>query len=265
MPIATIDQRTWAARLGEITDSKGSVTANRVRSSLSSLYRWAMKEGLVAGANPIALTNKHAEQSRDRVLGDSELAAIWTACRDDDYGRIIWLLALTGQRLTEISGLRWSEVNLQKGLLELPGSRTKNKRAHQIPLSEAVSEILAAQRRIEGRDFVFGHREGRPFSGWTKAKVRLDARIAESTGKPLPHWTPHDLRRTCATGMAGLGVQPHVIEAVLNHVSGHRSGVAGIYNRATYAAEKAQALALWAAHVTALITGQESNIVPLRA
>jgi integrase len=257
MPIATIDQRTWAALLGEIADSKGLVTANRTRASLSALYGWAMKEGLVA-ANPIALTNKHDEQARERVLSDNELVLIWNACLDDDYGRIIRLLMLTAQRLTEISDLRRSEVNPEKGLIELPGSRTKNKRPHQIPMSETVAAILAAQPRIEGRDLVFG-----PFSGFTAAKAKLDARIADATGKPLPHWTAHDLRRTAATRMADLGVQPHVIEAVLNHVSGHKGGIAGIYNRALYTAEKAQALALWAAHVTALVEGRTSNVTPL--
>ncbi len=108
---------------------------------------------------------------------------------------------------------------------------------------------------------MFGYSPDRPFSGWSAAKQQLDARIAETVDKPLPHWTVHDLRRTCATRMADLGVQPHVIEAVLNHVSGHKSGIAGIYNRAVYAAEKAQALALWAAHVTALVEGRAGNIV----
>jgi integrase len=155
-------------------------------------------------------------------------------------------------------------LNLDKRLIELPGSRTKNKRVHQIPMSEAVSRILAAQPRIEGCDLVFGYGEDRPFSGWTAAKAKLDARIAESAGRPLPHWTAHDLRRTAATRMADLGVQPHVIEAVLNHVSGHRNGVAGIYNRATYAAEKAQALVLWASHVAALVEGRTSNVTSLK-
>jgi integrase len=257
MPIATIDQRTWAARLGEIADSKGLVTANRTRASLSALYSWAMKEGLVT-ANPIALTNKHGEQARERVLSDNELVIIWNACLDDDYGRIIRLLMLTAQRLSEISDLRQSEVKPEKGLIELPGSRTKNKRPHQIPMSETVVAILAAQPKTEGRDLMFG-----PFSCFTAAKAKLDARIAEANGgKPLPHWTTHDLRRTAATRMADLGVLPHMIEAVLNHVSGHKGGIAGIYNRATYAAEKAQALALWAEHIAAIVEGR-SNVTPL--
>jgi integrase len=262
-PLGSIDQRTVAARLGEIVDANGTVTANRVRASWSAMYGWAMREGLVA-ANPVALTNKHAEQSRDRVLSDAELAAIWKACRDDDYGRIVRLLLLTGQRLTEISDLRWSEIDFDKRIIELSGSRTKNKRPHQIPMSDSVVAIISAQPKTEGRDLVFGYGPDRPFSGWTAAKQKLDTRIAEATNKPLPRWTPHDLRRTCATRMADLGVQPHVIEAVLNHVSGHKSGIAGIYNRAVYSAEKTQALTLWANHIATLVEGRTINVTPLK-
>jgi integrase len=99
-----------------------------------------------------------------------------------------------------------------------------------------------------------------PFSGWSNSKTRLDVRIEETAGK-LPHWTPHDFRRTAATMMAEIGIQPHVIEAILNHVSGHKSGVAGVYNRA---AEKRTALDLWAEHLTGIIEGRDSNVTPLR-
>jgi len=260
MPIATIDQRTVAARLGQIVDESGAVTANRVRATLSAMYSWAMREGLVA-ANPVALTNQQPEQARDRVLSDAELVAIWNACRDDDYGRIVRLLLLSGQRLSEIANLHWSELDFARNLIELPAARVKNKLAHQVPMSDYMSAILAAQRRIEGRDLLFGRGE-RSFQGWNLAKQKLDARIA-AAGKPLPPWTHHDLRRTCATRMADLGVLPHVIEAVLNHVSGHKAGIAGIYNRAVYAAEKAQALTLWANHIAAITQGRTDNVTPL--
>ena len=82
--------------------------------------------------------------------------------------------------------------------------------------------------------------------------------------KPLEHWTIHDLRRTVATGMAELGVQPHIIEALLNHVSGHKGGVAGIYNRATYDKEKREALNLWGEHVLSVIEGRGAKVLPLK-
>jgi hypothetical protein len=118
-------------------------------------------------------------------------------------------------------------------------------------------------RQQNGRKLVFGSGAG-GFSGWGKSKERVDQAIAAARGEPLAHWTIHDLRRTAATGMANLGEMPHVIEAVLNHVSGQRAGVAGIYNRALYKTEKAQALTKWATHILALSKGQKSNVRPLR-
>jgi integrase len=263
MPVASIDRSNIAARLADITSAQGAVTANRVRSTMSAMYAWAMKEGLVA-ANPVAATNKHKETPRERVLSDAELALIWKACRDDDHGWIVKLLMLTGQRLSEISDLSKSEISFDKNLIELPGKRTKNGKPHQLPMSNSVAAILSAQTAKTNRDLLFGYGDDHAFSGWTVAKAQLDARIAEINGSPLPHWVLHDLRRTCATRMADLGVQPHVIEAVLNHIGGHKAGVAGIYNRAIYAPEKAQALTLWANHITALIEGRASNVTALK-
>jgi integrase len=262
MALASIGRQAIAARIGEIADASGLVQANRTRASLSALYTWAMKEGLTE-TNPVANTNKHPEQSRDRVVSNDELALIWRCLNGDQYGAIVKLLALTGQRREEIAGLRWSEINFEKGIIELPKERTKNRRLHQVPISNAVASILQAQNKVENRDLVFGYANG-PFQGWGEAKKNLDARIAVMAGKPLTDWVLHDLRRTCATGMADLGVQPHVIEAVLNHVSGHKGGIAGIYNRAVYSAEKAQALALWADHITAVVEGRASNVTPLK-
>jgi integrase len=115
----------------------------------------------------------------------------------------------------------------------------------------------------EARELVFGVGDG-PFSGWSGSKKVLDAAIAKTLGKALPHWTIHDLRRSVATGMADIGIQPHVIEAVLNHVSGHKGGVAGIYNRASYAKDKAEALARWDEHIGAVVRKAPSEVVGLR-
>src|SRR5262249_19714492 len=113
------------------------------------------------------------------------------------------------------------------------------------------------------RDLIFGTGEN-GFSGWSQATAALEGRIAEKHGAPLPHWTPHDLRRTAATGMADIGVQPHVIEALLHHVSGPKARVAGIYNRASYEREKAQALDMWGDHLLAIVRGRKSKVVALR-
>lgn len=143
----------------------------------------------------------------------------------------------------------------------MPAERTKNKRAHTISLSGAANGILK-QISNEGRRYVFGRGDS-GFGGWNWSKQQLDARIAK-TDAPLAPWTLHDLRRTAATRMAELGVQPHIIEAVLNHASGHKSGVAGIYNRATYDKEKREALNLWAEHVMATVEGRKAKVLPLK-
>jgi integrase len=191
------------------------------------------------------------------VLSDSELKTIWLACPDSDFGAIMKLLILTGQRANEIGRLRWDEVHDEQ--IVLPSNRTKNKRTHIVPVSDPAKAILG-QFRVGGRMHVFGSADTAGFDSWGYAKRTLDARIAE----PLPHWTVHDVRRTVVTGMAQLGIQPHVIEAVVNHVSGHKGGVAGIYNRATYDREKREALNLWAEHVMALVEGRKAAVVPMK-
>jgi integrase len=185
---------------------------------------------------------------RERLLTDAELVAIWKAAPDSDYGRIVRLLMLTAQR-REIGALRWPEIEGEEetALIALPGSRTKNHRQHDVPLSAPALVEIEACLKASGRDLVFGKGEG-GYSGWSRSKEALD--VAADLKQP---WTLHDLRRTAATRMADLGVQPHVIEAILNHVSGHKAGVAGIYNRSTYAAEKRAALDLWADHLTRAI------------
>jgi integrase len=267
LSLSGIDRRVGAGLLTDITNSSGPIAANRVRASLSTLFGWAMREGL-ADANPIIATNKTDELARERVLSESELREIWCALGSDTYSAIVRLLLLTGQRREEIGGLRWSEVDLARGIISLPGSRTKNRRTHDVPLSAAAQEILKGQVRRVGRDLVFGFGEG-SFSGWSRGKRELDARILKARkatdrkAKPMPPWRLHDLRRSLATHSAELGIPPHIIEAILNHVSGHKAGVAGIYNRSTYAAEKESALGRWAELLQAIV-GHGERIVALK-
>jgi len=255
-PIAKIDQRTIAAQLARISARGSPIQANRTRASLSKFFSWACGEGL-AENNPAALTNKNPEKSRDRVMSRNELKHIWAALPDSDYGAIIKLLVLTGQRASEISDLEWDEVDFEHDVILLPASRTKNKRTHRISMSPMVHAILEA-RPQNGRAFVFGAGQQRGFSGWSRAKASLDEAVK------ILSWRVHDIRRSVATHMAEIGIQPHIIEAVLNHVSGHKGGVAGIYNRAVYETEKTNALNRWAEHVAAIVEGRDSNVTPLR-
>jgi integrase len=269
-PIATITRRDIAevlsAAAANVTKGTGEVTANRLRAALSTLFTWGMKEGLVE-ANPTIGTHLRAEAPRKRTLVDpetgdmSELVEVWKALEDHAFNDIVRLLILTGQRRTEIGGLRWSELDAGMTRIKLPEERTKNGHPHLVPLSESAREVLGRQHRIVGHDCVFGvRRHERGFTTWDAGKKALDARLPG-----MVPWTLHDLRRSTATGMARIGVQPHVVEAVLNHQSGSKAGVAGIYNLNTYLPEKTAALALWAEYLMAAVSEKSAKVVPLRA
>jgi len=287
LQVATISRRDIATLIGTIKENSGPVAANRVRSTLSDFFSWSLSEGVDGlETNPVMHTNKFEEKSRERVLTDHELHAIWKHAGDDHYGSILKLLILTGQRADEIASLHHAEITEIKvperrvadtirlpqfsiKAIDLPPERTKNKRPHVVPLSEPAAAILSQQPRRadsdgELRDFVFGIGQ-RGFSGWSRCKERLDARITKDLGKPLDHYTPHDFRRTMSTVMHDhLGVLPHVVEAILNHVSGSKGGVAGVYNKALYLRERVEALNLWANHLVSIVEGRENNVTPLR-
>ena len=266
-----IDRRTIAIRLAEIAERSGPAAANRVRASLSAFFTWLAREGIVE-SNPVAFTNKAEEGgARERVLSDAELAAILRAAGEDQYGAIVKLLMLTGARRDEVGGLAWSEIDIAAALIVLPSERTKNRRVHQVPLSSPALRILSAQpRRVRSgdgslRDLVFGHGDDRGWQDWSGSKRDLDARL-KGAGTPIADWRLHDLRRTMSTVMHDrLGVLPHIVEAVLGHVDGHRAGVAGVYNKASYLAERQTALDKWADHIEALISGKRpGKVVKLR-
>jgi integrase len=262
LQLAATDRRTVAALLTDLAANNGPGLANGVRSSLSAFFSWAMREGLT-DANPIIGTNLAVTKgARDRVLTDDELRLIWNALPESDCGNIVRLLALTGQRRDEIGSLLWREVHFDKAVIALPAERTKNSRPHDVPLSSTALAILKSQPRLAGREYVFGT-GAKGYLGWSNNKLALDARIA-SKGKIEP-WRLHDLRRTFSTKLHDeLGIAPHIVEACLNHVSGHRAGVAGTYNRAVYAKEKTIALARWAEHLLAIVGGERSKVVAIK-
>ena len=238
-----------AQRITAITKNSGSVTASRARAALSAMYRWAMGMELVP-ANPVVGSIKPKDSTpRERVLEDAELAAAWRACEgNDDFGRIVRLLILTGCRRSEIGGLRWDEIKFDKRVLVLPAERVKNAHTLTLPLSDAALAIIRSVPRVLGRAHVFGGYKDKGFMNWPAG-----AALGEQLGGKVT-WRIHDLRRTVATKMAeDLKVWPHVVEAVLNHYGGSRAGVAGVYNKAGYAAEMRDALDKWADHVEAIV------------
>jgi integrase len=264
LPLAEIDRRRVAEVLAAIQTNSGPIARNRTRTSISAMYRWLDAEGLVPeGTNPAAGTARADEgPSRDRVLSEEELREVWAALGDDHVSDIIRLLILTGQRRDEITKLRWSEIDFDKALLTLPPARTKNRRTHELPLAPQALAILkrwgiigAAATNVHNGSKRAKANDGMVFEpvGWDLRKKKLDkAILASCGGKPMPHWTLHDLRRTAATGLAELGVLPHVIECILNHLSGFRAGVAAIYNRNSYLPEMREALMKWSDHMEAI-------------
>jgi integrase len=232
-----IDRRKIAALLGEIETSSGPVSRNRARGALSAFFNWCISEGLLE-TNPVQGTAQANENdSRERVLTQDELRKLWRVLDDDPFSNIVRLLLLTGQRRNEIGLLRWGEIDLARKLIVLPPARTKNSRQHELPLSSQALAILARQPRRNSSGFVFGGERG--FTSWSAEKAKLDQRVG------ISEWHLHDLRRSCATHLGELGVQPHHIEAILNHYSGHRAGVAGVYQRARYEADMRSALQRW--------------------
>ena len=253
-----------SAILSDIAEERGRHAARGARNVLSALFSWCVREGM-AETNPVIGSNDPASgsQTRERVLNDDELRTVWTCTEgDDDFHKVVRLLLLTGCRREEIGSLLWTEVDLDAGKITLTASRVKNGRVHELALPDIAIDILRSQQRHGVRPYVFGKR-GRGLTSWGHHKSVFDKHVTASTGRALPDFILHDLRRTAATRMADAGVLPHVIEAVLNHQSGHKGGVAGIYNRASYTAEKAQALARLSEVLMAIVEGRDSKIIPL--
>jgi integrase len=249
---------------------------------LSAFYAWAISQGL-ADHNPVVGTTRvGVERDRERVLSPAEIRDVWRSAGDEDHAQILKLLLLTGQRRGEVAGMRWDEINLDGAVWSLLAERTKNGRPHDVPLSAQATDLLKGIPVQDGRTLLFG-KGSEPFSGWSRAKSRLDGRIARQRaqmrlGRPvgqderpkpgdaLVPWTLHDLRRTVVTGMNEIGIAPHVVEAVVNHVSGGaKAGVAGVYNRATYATEKRAALQAWADHLDRVLGIAERKVIPIQA
>lgn len=222
--------------------------ARSMFSTLSTFFKWLIQKRRLKQNPCFGLPRPKTPTSRDRVLSVTEIVLFWCASSKlgNPYAPMLKLLLLTGCRLNEVARMRRSELSSDGETWTILGSRTKNKRTHVVPLAPMARELIASLPS-EG-DFVFTTDGRAPVASADRMKKRLDALM------DIPEWRFHDLRRTCATGMAEIGIAPHIVEACLNHVSGAKAGVAGIYNRAVYANEKREALNKWAAHVKRLVT-----------
>jgi integrase len=247
--VEAVHRRDIAELLEKVVKRSGLIAANRVRAALSALWSWGLRSGLIeADSNPVAFTVRQPERPRERTLTDAELKAIWKGTDgDSDYARIVRLLLVTGCRREEIGGLRRDEILADR--LAIGAKRMKGGALHEVPLLPMIAAALPVQSDANSSECVFG-RGGAGFSGWSKAKKALDAKIAkESTA--LPSWGLHDLRRTFSTRLHDAGVEPLVVEALLAH---KQHGVAGVYNRASFWVAKRTALTRWHEILAGIVT-----------
>lgn len=262
--IHDIAKRDVIDLLDGIADSGRVVTANRVRAYLNKFLSWCVERDIINQSPAMGVKPVAKEKSRDRVLTDDEIKLFWQACSHEGqpWGHLGKMLLLTGQRLGEVVNMTDREVS--GDLWHLEADRTKNGRAHDVPLSEAAQDVLGAVERVKGNAGYIHTTTGESaLQGYHKGRNHIAERMVEIAGQEIPHWTFHDLRRTAATGMARLGIPVRVTEAVLNHVSGTGGGIVGVYQRHDYADEKRQALEAWARFVGGLVEGTADNVVRL--
>ncbi|MCE7028919.1 tyrosine-type recombinase/integrase [Jiella avicenniae] len=248
------------AEAGKLTQSTHTLAVVR------KMFGWAVDEEYLEVSPAAGIRPRAKPVQRDRVLSADEVRRVWKALPDAALRpvtvEVFKLLFLTGQRSGEVCGMRRGEVDLDKALWTIPSERTKNGLTHVVPLSPAALAVVEqAMRRAEDEALApLFTRTGEPLESNAIAKAaKLKLQILEE------RWTPHDIRRTVATMMGDIGILPHIVEAVLNHISGFRAGVAGIYNRAKYEPEKRRALAMWAEHLDSVVERQPGKIAPFAA
>jgi integrase len=224
------------------------ILANRVHAVVRKFFNWCVERDILSASPCVGVKAPSEQNARDRVLSDDEIVALWNVA--DDAEPFLKLLLLTGQRRTEVADMAWSEIKEGERIWTIPGQRTKNKKEHDVPVSRQAWDIIASLPEID--DHVLACVPNR--RGYDRIKKRIDARL--QFAEP---WNFHDVRRSVATGLQKLGVRLEVTEAILNHTSGSRSGIVGIYQRHDWKAEKAAALQAWGDRVEELVTGQSSD------
>ncbi|MGH1407496.1 MAG: tyrosine-type recombinase/integrase [Rhodomicrobiaceae bacterium] len=258
-----IDQITRAdvnKILDEIIDRGAPSGANHCFAMIRRVFNWSIERGLIEQSPCAGMKRPTKDISRDRVLTDEELQAVWNTADQEKYpfGVITQLLILTGQRIGEVTTMRWQDIDLGEQLWNLEAKRNKSGRAHIVPLTNSSVALINKTPYLHN-ELLFPAQKtnaDRPVSGISKFKARLDE-VSQ-----VFDWRMHDLRRTVATGMARKQIPPHVVERILNHKSGTFGGVAGVYNRFGYLPEMREALEVWEDHILGLINDKEKDSTP---
>jgi integrase len=260
-PLSELRRRDVSALIKSVKVAS-PIGANRLLAYLKVFFRWAVKEEYIEASPAADIDRPSSENQRDRVLRDDEIRAIWTACGElGPFGAAFRLMLLLGQRRTEVGSMTWPEIDFKEEVWRLARERTKADRPHEVPLSRLAVSIIESCPKVGEYVLSTGRRSPtpRPISGWGKAKEKLDRLSGVSD------WRLHDLRRTCATHLAKLGVERLVVSKILNHSEG---GVTHIYERHGYDREKRAALDLWANRVESIVSdGSERcdrNVIVMR-
>lgn len=249
-PLATITDRDIIKVVDAYEAKKQFASARLFRAYVHRFFRWAVEKRMIDKnpASSIPLASAPSDFNRERVLTMTELGLVLDAADklENPARAFLKLLVFCGQRRGETSLMKWSDLQLDGELptWSIPAENAKNHIPHDVPLPHEAKTILLNLPKLG--EFVFTTDGTTPISGFSTIKTKIDRLFASHN---MPHWTFHDLRRSCATGMADLGIGPHIIEAILNHVSGAKSGVAGLYNRSKYDVDRRQALLKWARHL----------------
>ena len=262
------DKAAMRERKRKGTSGGAAIQAGKMLTRLRTFFGWAVANDLAPTDPTVGVRKPAKEAQRDRVLEDDEIAAFWVATGrlGNPFGPLLRLMLLTAQRESEVAGMRWSEID--GTIWTIPGNRAKNAKPHIVHLSALALEILGTVPRIVGQDLLFSGTGARPVSGFSAAKARLDRHMLDALceddeAAELPPWTLHDLRRTATTGIARLGIAPHVADKVLNHTAGTIRGVAAVYNRFEYLDERRAALEAWGRCIEAQIGREVQNVVSL--
>ena len=254
MSVTSITKRDVNKMIDKVVDAGSPVAANRILAYTKRFFSWCKERDILDQSPVEAIKLPSKENDRDRVLNLGEIKSFWISCDKMGYpwGPVFQLLLLTGARLKEVSQASWSEISISDRTLDLPGSRTKNERAHQIQLSVQTLKILLSLPKIEGQDFLFSTNGKTPVSGFSKVKKRLDILCG------VANWRFHDLRRSFATHSSEkLSVSPVIVDKILNHRTGQVRGVTAVYQRGEYLAERREALQKWGDYIERLVAGED--------
>jgi integrase len=248
--VATITRREANEAINEYMQRGEHAAAVRFRATLSRFFGWLVEQGVI-DQSPLTGTRPPARlNSRKRVLADWELSLVWTAAGalKSPFDAYVRFLVLTGARRSEVAGARLGEID--GDVWTIPAERSKTREPNALPLpDEALKLVGALLLRENTSGLLFTTNDRTPISGFSKMKAQVDSEMMRLSGAEIEHWTLHDIRRSVATGMASIGIEPHIIEAVLNHRTGIIKGVARTYNRHLYLDEKRDALAQWSRQI----------------